>query len=120
VSNILDPLYPYNQGGLHYPVITTQPNTAPNPMYYTQVPNTSVNPMMTIDQNVSPNLKVKGDAEFEGDITLNGKSLSKVLESIQDRLAILQPDPKKLAKYEALKKAYDHYKLMEKLIQDDE
>ena len=42
-----------------------------------------------------------------------------MLESIEDRLAILQPDPAKLEKFAALKKAYDHYKLMEKLIGDD-
>ena len=64
-------------------------------------------------------LQVAGDAEFEGDIKWKGRSLGKMLEGIEDRLAILQPDPAKLEKFEALKKAYDHYKLMEKLIGED-
>jgi hypothetical protein len=73
---------------------------------------------VTISSN--PSLNVSGDAEFEGDIKWKGRSLGKLLESIEDRLAILQdPDPKKLEKHAALKKAYDHYKLLEKLIGDD-
>jgi hypothetical protein len=49
------------------------------------------------------------------DITLNGRSLTDHLSAIEKRLAILVPDPKKLEKYEALKAAYEHYKLLEKL-----
>ena len=65
-------------------------------------------------------IKVAGDAEFEGDIKIKGRSLEKLLTTIEDRLAILQtPDPKKLEKYAALKKAYDHYKTLERLIGED-
>jgi len=65
-------------------------------------------------------LKVTSDAEFDGDIKWKGRSLGKMLETIEDRLAIIQnPDPKKLEKFAALKKAYDNYKLLEKLIGDD-
>jgi hypothetical protein len=68
----------------------------------------------------SSGLRVKDDAEFEGDIKWKGRSLGKLLEKIEDRLAILaEPDPAKLEKYAALKKAYEHYKLMEKLIGDE-
>lgn len=54
------------------------------------------------------------------DITFGGKSLIETLSKIEDRLAILTADPKKLEKFAALKKAYEHYKLMEKLCQEDE
>jgi hypothetical protein len=65
-------------------------------------------------------LKVSGPAEFDGDVKIKGRSLEKMLQKIEDRLAILQdPDPKKLEKYAALKKAYDHYKTLERLIGDD-
>jgi len=65
-------------------------------------------------------LHVTSDAEFGGDIKWKGRSLSTLLEKIEDRLAILpDPDPEKLKKFAALKKAYDQYKLMEKLIGDD-
>jgi hypothetical protein len=64
-------------------------------------------------------LDVKGDANFEGDIKFKGRSLEELFSKIEDRLAILQPDPAKLEKYEALRKAYEHYKLMEKLIGEE-
>ena len=64
-------------------------------------------------------LQVTGDAEFEGDIKWKGRSLGTMIETIEERLSILQPDPAKLEKFEALKKAYEHYKLMEKLCYDD-
>ena len=68
----------------------------------------------------TPNLTVSGDAEFSGDIKIKGRSLEKLLTTIEDRLAILsEPDPIKLEKFAALKKAYDNYKLLEKLIGDD-
>jgi hypothetical protein len=70
--------------------------------------------------NTNPGLHVKADAEFEGDIKWKGRSLGKLLEAIEDRLAILpDPSPEKLEKFAALKKAYDHYKTLERLIGDD-
>ena len=65
----------------------------------------------------SSGLKVSGDAEFEGDIKIKGKSITELLKGIEDRLAILVPDPEKLEHFEALKKAYDHYKTLEALCQ---
>lgn len=53
------------------------------------------------------------------DIKIGDKSLSEFMTKMEERLAILVPDPKKLEKFEALKRAYDHYKLMEKLCQEE-
>jgi len=70
--------------------------------------------------STSAGLRVSSDAEFEGDIKWKGRSLGNLIQGIEDRLAILaEPDPAKLEKFAALKKAYDHYKLMEKLIGDE-
>lgn len=92
-----------------YTVTTT--NTAGiNYQYYQPTITTTSNPS---------SLEVKGDAIFDGNITWKGKNLGELLSTIEDRLAILQPDPKKLEKYAALKKAYDHYKTLEKLIGED-
>jgi polygalacturonase len=63
----------------------------------------------------TPSIQVKGDAEFEGNVTINGQNLAETLQRIQDRLAILVPNPKLLDKYEALRQAYEHYKLLEAL-----
>jgi hypothetical protein len=60
-------------------------------------------------------LSVKGNADFEGDVKIKGVSLAKTLEDINSRLAILVPDPAKLEHFEALKKAYNHYKMLEAL-----
>ena len=53
------------------------------------------------------------------DIKLGGKSLKEFMNKMEERLAILVPDPKKLEKFEALKKAYEHYKTMEALCFDE-
>ena len=64
-------------------------------------------------------IKVTGDAEFDGDVKIKGHSITKLLERIEDRFAILMdPEPARLEKFQALKKAYDNYKLMDKLCQD--
>jgi hypothetical protein len=59
------------------------------------------------------------DLSIDGDIKVKGVSLIDTLQKIQDRLAILQPDPAKLEKFEALRKAYDNYKLLEKLLHEE-
>jgi hypothetical protein len=74
----------------------------------------------TIGNSSNSSLQVTGNAEFEGDITWKGRKLGDFLQNIEDRLAIIQePTPERLEKFAALKKAYDHYKLMEKLCHDD-
>jgi hypothetical protein len=63
----------------------------------------------------SPGLKVSGDAEFDGKVMINGRNISEFMETIAKRLSILQPDPAKLEHFAALKKAYEHYKMLEAL-----
>lgn len=77
-------------------------------------------PWITTTTN-TPGIQVKGDAEFDGDLKVKGKSLNEWMETMEKRLAILVPDPKKLEKFEALQKAYRHYKMLEALceIEDD-
>jgi hypothetical protein len=71
---------------------------------------------LTMTNNHQPSsLNVKGDAEFEGKVKVNGQDLGEFMETISKRLAILVPDPAKLEHFEALKKAYDHYKMLEQL-----
>ena len=65
-------------------------------------------------------MHVTGPAKFDETILLKGKDLGNILETIEKRLLILVPNLKKLAKYEALQKAYDHYLLLEKLCFDDD
>ena len=68
---------------------------------------------------------------YTSDITLSGSGtyadanswidpdkerINRRLSAIEERLFILQPDPAKLEKWEALKEAYNHYKSLEELI----
>lgn len=54
-------------------------------------------------------LEVKGDANFEGDLKIKGKSIVESLERIEERLAILRPNDELEEKWEnlrGLRKAY--------------
>jgi hypothetical protein len=58
--------------------------------------------------------------QIDGDLVVNGKNIGKILDKIQDRLSILdEPSLEKLEKHAALKKAYEQYKILEKLIGED-
>lgn len=101
-SSILGPYFNHNIGAVGAaggPYITTTNNT------------------WGVYNNPTPAgaLQVKGDADFEGDVKIKGVSIAKTLADIQKRLVILVPDPDKLEHFEALKKAYDHYKVLEAL-----
>ena len=59
-----------------------------------------------------------GQLELEGenaDVKINGKSLADFMDKMEQRMAILVPDPAKLEHFEALQKAYAHYKTLEAL-----
>lgn len=62
-------------------------------------------------------LQVTGDSEFSGDVKIKGVSIVDAIEKINQRLAILVPDPAKLEHFEALRKAYENYKILENLCQ---
>lgn len=64
----------------------------------------------------------QGQLHLEGnnaDLVMNGVSLKEVLNGITDRLAILQPKPELLKKYENLRQAYEHYKTLEALLHEE-
>lgn len=77
-------------------------------------------PYVSVGTASNSALKVSGDADIQGNLTVNGTNISAVLAKIQDRLAILTPDPRLLAKYEALREAYEHYKTLEALCVDSD
>jgi len=83
--------------------------------YGTYIVNTSPYSGLTYNNSNHTSIQVSGDTKFEGDVTIKGVSIAKTLEDIQKRLAILVPNPEKLEHFEALKKAYDHYKTLEAL-----
>jgi hypothetical protein len=58
-------------------------------------------------------LSVKGDADFEGEVTIKGKSLTGMIEKIEERLAILHPNEKLEDKWDELKELGKRYKELE-------
>jgi hypothetical protein len=76
----------------------------------------------SITNTISPNTVHINNTGIEmaagTDIKVDGKSLKEFMNKMEERLAILVPDPKKLEQFTALKKAYEHYKLMEQLCQE--
>ena len=65
---------------------------------------------LTADPNLQGRtLQVNGDADFEGEVKIKGKSLTDMFEKIEERLAILHPNPELEEKWDnlrALRNAY--------------
>lgn len=53
------------------------------------------------------------------DVIIDGVSMKDSIAKIQERLAILVPDPELLEKYESLKELYSQYKMMEALLKEE-
>ena len=114
------PLPPGGSGGSGSYIISTSGTSSSSPTIYYTNNTTTGNPYIATNNGSTSGISVKGDAEFDGNVKIKGRDVSKLFEKIEDRLAILmEPDPAKLEKFVALKKAYDHYKLLEKLIGDE-
>jgi hypothetical protein len=125
-STVIDIGSIYTSNNMTYGNITTGIGSIGSGSYIFNTSSTANNiwsttPYITTTNGTgTPNLTVSGDAEFDGNVKIKGRDISKLFEKIEDRLAILsEPDPIKLEKFAALKKAYDNYKLLEKLIGDD-
>jgi len=59
---------------------------------------------VTGQTNLTPNsLEVMGDANFQGDLKLQGKSLKDSLDRIEERLAILRPNEELEEKWDQLR-----------------
>lgn len=76
---------------------------------------------VTADPNLKgASIQVKGDAEFDGEVTIKGKKLSDMFEKIEERLAILHPNPELEDKWDELKELSKRYKELEQEIIEKE
>ena len=126
-ASVCIPCYTYSGagiGGLCYNTINTINTSVPGITVGSSFCNTTWNTGTAgYTLNSAPStvsISTGGIEMADGtDITVGGRSLSAFMKTMEERLAILVPDPAKMEKFAALKKAYDNYKLMEKLCQED-
>jgi hypothetical protein len=78
--------------------------------------NYTINGGGLTDTNATVKITGNGlDLDEGADIKIGHKSLKEFMSKMEERMAILVPDPAKLEKFQALKKAYEHYKTLESL-----
>lgn len=91
--------------------IYTTNNTSPYNYNYTGIDTISIS-----DYTNNQSLYVNGDANFEGDVKIKGKSLVDSLEKIEEKLAILRPNEELEAKWDQLRDLRKQYMELEKEI----
>jgi hypothetical protein len=107
--------YVYTTTGTSIPTIAT-PNTGTYPSinWGSTMTNSSAGYTIATDPNLKgSSLQVKGDAEFEGDVTIKGKSIKESLEKIEEKLAILHPNEELEKKWENLRELRKQYMELE-------
>jgi len=96
----------------------TVPNNNSNGLYWGLNGTSNV---ISTDPSLKGNtLSVKGNAEFEGEVTIKGKSLTTTLDKIEERLAILHPNPELEDRWDELKELGKRYKELEQEILEKE
>ena len=68
--------------------------------------------------SIENTLQVKGDSEFDGDITVKGRSLTEFMESVEQRLCILRPNPNLESEWDQLRELGEQYRALEKQLQE--
>jgi len=112
-----------SEDGATYQIHSTTGGTAP--IMFPNVSNVmwTGTTQNTFDWGFKPpeyELRVKGDAEFEGDLKVKGKSIVDTLEKIEERLAILHRNEALEEKWEELRNLAKKYKALERDIIEKE
>ena len=91
------------------------------PYTYTGAPGTiNTGGNWTTYNNQPTILKVEGDAEFKGEVTIRGVKLDDRLTAIEERLGILRPNNDLEGKWDKLKALGEEYRRLEKEILEGE
>ncbi len=112
INTMQQPVFTTNNTG---PISVGGTGSAGQFMYSNGTTTTWSDDTITI-ANINPGsgtLSVKGNAEFDGDIKLKGKSLNDTLSKIEERLAILHPNERLEEKWVKLKELRKQYQELE-------
>lgn len=104
----------YVNGGFYGTSGVTYNSTIPSTGYYTGNLGGSTNYQSASIYVYGTNPTISTD---QTKIDIN--ELGELMKTLKERLLIIVPNFEKHEKYEALKKAYDHYKLIEKMIGEE-
>jgi hypothetical protein len=87
--------------------------TVPTNSSYTYTTGTSAgNPWITANDHNT--LSVKGDADFDGDVRVQGRSLAEFMQQVEQRLNMLQPNPELEAEWDQLRELGERYRELER------
>ena len=112
INTMQQPVFTTNNTG---PISGGGTGSAGQYMYSNGTTTTWADDTITLS-NINPGsgtLQVKGNAEFDGDIKLKGKSLNDILDKIEERLAILHPNINLEEKWEKLRELRKQYRELE-------
>jgi len=72
--------------------------------------------VVKINGGNQPSLQVSGDAEISGNLKWRNRDMDQWIESVESRLAMLQPNPKLETEFNKLKELGDQYRALEREI----
>jgi hypothetical protein len=85
--------------------------TMPSTGGYTFATNTT-NPWLTVNDHST--LSVSGDADFNGEVRVQGRSLAEFMEQVEQRLNMLQPNPELEQEWDELRELGERYRELER------
>ena len=103
-----------------YTVTSTGSGSSGQYLQSNGINSTWTSPTWAVSDYANSSLQVRGDANFEGDVKIKGKSIIDLINNIEQRLAILHPNTELESKWEDLKKLGDMYRQLEQEIIEKE
>ena len=76
-------------------------------------------PWITVTDGTST-LSVSGDADIGGDVRVKGRSLAEFMESVEQRLNMLRPDPRLEQEWDQLRELGEQYRALEQQLLEKE
>ena len=102
----------FSSGGVNWnDLLTTTVTTGTGGYTFNNI-TTSATPWITTTDGTST-LSVTGDADVSGDIKVKGRSLAEFMDSVEQRLNMLQPNPKLEQEWDQLRELGEQYRQLE-------
>jgi len=80
---------------------------------YTYATNTTAQPWIVRSNGANTTMSVTGDADFDGDVRVKGRSLAEFMQQVEQRLNMLQPNPEMEREWDELRELGERYRELE-------